>query len=68
MTKATTSNDIPVKTFRITKEKWDEFGEFCESIGSNRTEQLHRLIDWQLKLPGSRPPKRRDVPPAASSA
>lgn len=68
MTKATTSNDIPVKTFRITQEKWEEFGDYCASIGSNRTEQLLNFIDWQLKLPGGKTPKRRAVPPAASSA
>ncbi len=68
MTKATTSNDIPVKTFRIPQEKWDEFGAFCATIGSNRTEQLLNYIDWALRASGGKTPKRRDAPPAASSA
>jgi hypothetical protein len=68
MTKATNSSDIPVKTFRIPQEKWDEFGEFCTALGSNRTEQLLNYIDWALRAPGGRTPKRRDAPPAAKSA
>lgn len=53
------------KTFiarvRVAKDKWDEFGAAADQYGIDRSKLVNEWIDWFLRRPGTRAPRRPDA-------
>ncbi|MCW2902244.1 MAG: hypothetical protein JWO67_4509 [Streptosporangiaceae bacterium] len=43
---------------RVPKPKWDRFGELAEDQDTDRSKVLNDFIDWYLRVPGAKLPKR----------
>lgn len=51
----------PTTPIRIDRETWAEFGEATAAMDANRSETIRQFIDWYLRRPGAKMPKRPDL-------
>jgi Ribbon-helix-helix protein, copG family len=48
----------PTHSVRIGEDDWDDLGEVAESIGSDRSWIIRRMVAWYLRRPGASLPER----------
>jgi len=51
----------PTTPLRIDRATWTEFGEAAAATGTDRSKLLREFIDWYLRRPGAKLPKRPDT-------
>lgn len=46
------------RTARIPDDIWRDFGESCAQLGSNRSAQIIRFMEWMIRSDGAERPQR----------
>lgn len=46
------------QTFRLAAADWREFGEATTTAGTDRATELRAFVQWYLRKPGAKMPKR----------
>jgi hypothetical protein len=50
----------PTTPIRIDRDDWAEFGEATAEMGTDRSKEIRAFVDWYLRRPGAKMPKRPD--------
>lgn len=52
----------PTTPIRIDREVWAKFGDATAAMDTDRSKTLREFVDWYLRRPGAKLPKRPDPP------
>lgn len=55
------ADDGHAHTARIPQDVWDAFGAACVDLGSNRSAQVIRFMEWITSQPGAKRPRRPSI-------
>lgn len=56
------------QTFRLPADDWDAFAKACAAMGTDRSAYLRATVEWVLRKPGVKAPRRpaHDGPPVSA--
>lgn len=49
---------MPKQAIRVSKDKWDRFGEAADAADTDRSTLLRQFVDWYLRERGGVLPER----------